>query len=244
MSDKLSVKATKAALIKDIKELNEKNPGNVTRNYYRANGKFTEAQWQKLFPKFSDFLAAAGIKADNLNPETSEISGDTWTITIPKTRIHTLEQLLDYCKVDLSVWQVDKFIVNKWEIGAKNEGEDLVVEPLFQVKAFLKRRNEIISIKKEIEDLKLQAKKEARHPDPIERPVHRSGNMLEINIPDVHFGKLSWGEETGYENYDTKIAEKMFMRALNTLLDKVKTYKFEQVVFVVGNDLFNSDDIE
>lgn len=50
------------ALIADLKKLNESNPGNITRNFYRANGYFSEADWQTYFPKFSDFLAAAGIE--------------------------------------------------------------------------------------------------------------------------------------------------------------------------------------
>lgn len=56
-------------------------------------------------------------------------------------RIVTLDQLLTYCKVDLSVWAVEHHTVNKWEIGAKTDEGEIVVEPLFQVKAYLKRRN-------------------------------------------------------------------------------------------------------
>ena len=35
--------------------------------------------------------------------EIHEHSGDTWVVTIPKTRITTLEQLIKYCKVDIRV---------------------------------------------------------------------------------------------------------------------------------------------
>jgi hypothetical protein len=54
-------KVTKSVLIADVQALNEKNPGNITRNFYRAKSKYKEADWQKYFPKFSDFLAAAEI---------------------------------------------------------------------------------------------------------------------------------------------------------------------------------------
>lgn len=33
----------------------------ITRNYYRAHGKYTEAKWQHYFPTFKDFLEAASI---------------------------------------------------------------------------------------------------------------------------------------------------------------------------------------
>lgn len=233
---------TKADLIEDIKKLNQKHPGSMTRNFYRENGKYGERQWQKFFPKFNDFLAAAGIETQE--PETSEVVGDTWNITLPKTRIHTLEQLLDYCEVDLSIWEVERFLVNKWEMGYKDIVHVAHTTELFQVKATLKRKIEVIAVRNEIADMKAQAMREARVPEAIERPVKASGNMLEVNIPDAHFGKLAWGVETGYENYDTKIASATYMRAVNTLLDRVKGYKFDEIVYVVGNDLFNSDDLE
>jgi predicted phosphodiesterase len=68
--------------------------------------------------------------------------------------------------------------------------------------------------------------------------------MLEINLPDSHFGKLAWGIETGYGNYDVKIAEKIYWEALETLLSRVAHHKFSSVLYVVGNDLINADDIE
>lgn len=225
-------------LINDIQQLNQGN-NVITRNFYRANGNYNEAQWQKFFPKFTDFLAAAGITQPT-EPETSEIVGDTWTVSLPKTRICTVDQLLDYCKVDLSVWEVERFILNKWEMNAGGGN----VEPLFQVKATLKRRTEFLAVRKEIERLKEDAKLEARVPAMIVRDTRVSGNVLEINLPDIHFGKLAWSVETGYENYDTKITEHMVFRAVDALLDRVSGYRFDQILFVVGNDLFNSDDIE
>src|SRR5438270_9492023 len=154
------VEDARSALIADIQRLNEQNPGNISRNYYRAHGNYSEAAWGAYFPKFADFLAAAGIDAKT-EPETSEITGDTWNITLPKTSISSLEQLLEYCKVDLSTWEVERFVVNKWD--------SVFAEPLFQVKATLKKRVEIVAVRKEIELLKEEAKREARVPRAIAR---------------------------------------------------------------------------
>ena len=236
-SSKKQAVSTKSALLKEIQELAAKSNSSVTRNFYRENSKYSEADWQKFFPKFNDFLAAAGL---DIPSETSEISGDKWTIALPRTNIHTLEQLVEYCEIDLSVWEVERFVANKWDANA-GAGETM---PLFQIKAFLKKKAEVVAVRKEIEELKELAKSTARSPKYIARPAQISGNMLEINVPDAHFGKLSWGVETGHENYDTKIAQATFMRALETLLDRTKAHKFDEVLFVVGNDLFNSDDIE
>lgn len=179
----------------------------------------------------------------NTDSESSEITGDTWRIALPKTRIKTLEELIEHCEIDLSIWEVERFVCNKWEIGANLNDGKITVEPLFQVKAFLKKKKEIVSARKEIDALKELAKKSARVSAITLKPT-ASGNMLEVNIPDSHFGKLAWGFETGGPNYDVKIAEEVVERAFESLLAKVGHYRFEEVLLIVGNDILNSDDVE
>lgn len=197
--------------------------------------------------------------------EASEVIGDKWTISLPKTPIHTLDQLIEHCKVDLGIWEVERFVCNKWEVGMRpaavteyvtgrkgrrypawtREVGDPMVIPLFQVKAFLKKKVNIVDAKAEIEALKKLA---AINPKPpaVDRKKTElpSGNMLEVNMPDHHFGKLAWGTETGGPHYDVKIAKALFVRAFDNLLERVKSYRFDEALFVVGNDLLNSDDLE
>ena len=190
--------------------------------------------------KTDDIINKSKIK----DAETSEITDSTWAISIPKTRIHTLEQLLEYCEVDTTVWSVARFICNKWEVGAKNKNDELQVEPLFQIKAFLEKKKDVDNAQKEIESLKELASTWAPKPPFVSRKSSKSNLMLEINMPDVHFGKLAWGKETGYGNYDVKITEQVYWEALETLLSRVSHHKFSSILYVVGNDLLNSDDIE
>jgi hypothetical protein len=70
----------------------------------------------------------------------------------------------------------------------------------------------------------------------------RSGLMLEVPIVDLHLSKLAWEPETG-ENYDSKIAERRFMDVISDIVDRAQNYAFEQIVFPVGNDFFNFNDI-
>lgn len=53
--------------------------------------------------------------------------------------VKTLEELLAVCKVDLTVWKVDKFVCNKWAVGTKNDDGSVTKTPLFQIKAWLVR---------------------------------------------------------------------------------------------------------
>lgn len=196
--------------------------------------------------------------------EISDISENKWIITLPKTRIHTLDQLIEYFEIDLSIWEVERFVANKWEVGMKPpattmmvETEDgrtvpmwtrdedkPIIEPLFQVKAFLKKKQSIADAKQELEELKKLAQEVARTPIKIRKTDGLRGNMLEIDISDHHFGKLAWAAETGHQNYDTKIAAKLFKQAFQTILERTKAFKFDEIWFIVGNDLLNSDDIQ
>lgn len=199
-------------------------------------------QCKEVKPYRSD-QKTCGCKA--VPVEVSEVKGDKWTISLPKTPIHTLEQLLEHCKVDTSAWEVERFICNKWEVGMKDAAGEPEVIPLFQVKAFLRRKVDVIAVRAEVDALMSLAKDGAPKPPQIKRAfLIPSGNMLEVNLTDHHFGKMAWGVETGWENYDTKIAEKVFWRAFQTILERASVHQFEEIWFVVGNDLLNSDDVE
>lgn len=198
---------------------------------------------------------------------------NTLEISLPSTSIHTLEQLIAKFEVDTSIWEVERFVANKWEVVMKppahtevfrvrklNEAGDVITneipmwqrdhrdtnplhESLYQVKAFFRRKANVATAKREIEELRELAKTYAPKPLKIARtPAKESGNLLVINLSDHHFGKLAWGYETGYKNYDVGIATDLFNRAFDTILNRASTYEFDEIWFVVGNDLLNSDD--
>jgi transposase-like protein len=103
-----------------------------------------------------------------------ESQGNYASVESTDVRIKTLAQLLEAAQVDLSVWRVERHVINKWEVGAVNRDINLsytkgaatghvrkkgiVVEPLWQVKAWLCKREP-----------------EAIHPtiQPIECPQYR-----------------------------------------------------------------------
>ena len=213
------------------------DPSLSQRNLADKFGVHKKTVWRILQEKGLDSVSSKAVSTD-------EQTGDTRTISLPKTRISTLEELIEHCKIDLSVWRVDRFQANKYEMGYKDADGKADVIPLFQVKAFLSRKRNVVDARAEIEELRKLAKEYGPSPTPIISRTAASGLMLEVNVPDLHVGKLSWAVETGWGNYDTKIAVSVFRKALATLLDRVKGYQFEQVLYVVGNDLLNSDDIE
>lgn len=69
--------------------------------------------------------------------------------------------------------------------------------------------------------------------------VNSSKEDLIVCLFDVHFGRVSWEEETG-EKYDLEIAEKRVIDNINKYKEKYKGRKFNKIIFVVGQDYFNS----
>lgn len=67
--------------------------------------------------------------------------GNKSVIKSKSTRIKTLEQLIEAADIDLDVWEIERHTINRWEVGAKDEETgEIVTKPLWQVKAWLKRK--------------------------------------------------------------------------------------------------------
>lgn len=113
----------------------------------------------------------------------------------------------------------------------------------FEAKADSELRE--IAILEEIESLKEHAKGQINaKPSKIARSKKPTGNMLELSIPDTHFGKLAWPTETGHEPWDTTISAATYTRAVDTLIDRSGEYEYDEILYVVGNDILNSNDAE
>ena len=229
-------KVTKEALVADFKKI-AKTLGNssITRTEYLASGQYGKA-YETVFPTFDAFRTAAGFRApDKSAKESHTVDGDKYTITLPKTDIQTVAELTKKFKIDTSVWEVTRF-----NATFANQSP---TEP-YRVVAFLKKRKDLLAVRNEIDALRELAKSEIIR-TPIIRPSKvPSGKMLEINVPDAHFGKLAWPEETGYGPYDIKIAAATYVRAIRALIERTKGMQYDQILYVIGNDLLNSDDLE
>ena len=154
-------------------------------------------------------------------------------------RIKSIDDLVKECKIDLDIWEIERHIVNKWEVGSTIDGK-VIIEPLYQVKAWLKKNPLIYSSKVLREQLKQELLDYCYEYVPIKYKKPKDPHLLEISIFDLHFGKLCWHEETG-ENYDTKIASKRFMNAINNLIQKAQGFEIDRILFPIGNDFFNAD---
>jgi hypothetical protein len=172
---------------------------------------------------------------------TEDLGKTEGTITSVSSRIKSLEQLLKATSVNMVDWEVDRCVVNKWEVGAKNKAKVIVVEPLFQVKAWLKRRVALIQARTLINGLLDELKKSAPRVAAIGYGKKADGHLFEPSMPDIHVGKLAWGAENGGKDWDLRIAESTQTNALESLIHKSQGWPITRVLFPVGNDLYNVD---
>lgn len=77
--------------------------------------------------------------------------------------------------------------------------------------------------------------------DPVIPPEKVSADLCNL-IPlfDVHWGMHSWGEETGGDDYDLKLAEADLVQAFERVLG-LMPYA-EEGVLLIGGDFFHADD--
>lgn len=68
--------------------------------------------------------------------------------------------------------------------------------------------------------------------------------MLEVPIVDLHLGKLAWAPEVGL-SYDYKIARKRFLDVVQNIYERaLRRRGIEKILFIIGSDYFNVDNIE
>jgi len=174
----------------------------------------------------------------------------TWTSgkNYPKGHIKTLNELLKACDVDLNKWSVDSYTVNKWDVTSWKKDNPETIQN-YQVKARLLKKLKTFYNEDVVEIFKNLIKD---YNPPIlnfdnvknEKEINNTeNNLLEISIQDLHYGKMCWIGETG-ENYDTKIARERFLNAITTLIKRANGFEFSQILFLVGSDFFNSDNLD
>jgi len=188
-----------------------------------------------------DSTTAATPDAPNAGSTLQDDVGETTRdLCYRGSQIRSLDDLLVYAQVDTSVWEVERWMSNKWEVGARNPATgEILTAPLFQVKAWLKRKIVENTLKEFAQELLEGLKKEAPAPAPAKYPPQREG-MLEIAMFDIHIEKLCWGMQCGRDS-NHEIAKKVFWDGFDNLQAMSAGFKPEKFLFPVGNDLLHTD---
>lgn len=129
----------------------------------------------------------------------------------------------------------------------KVEGESydtgkLLIAPIMNMKVTLEERTIERRTEEAVDDILKQLKVKSPKVPKLKYNKVKAKNMLEVFVPDIHFGRSVWGEETGKGvNYDMQIAEKVTQLAIESILDRVDLKQVGRILFPLGNDFYNVD---
>jgi len=214
-------------------------------------------------------LTAVPVPEAQRHQVTLEAAQETAVAASLSTQIKTLNELLKATEVDLKIWEVERHVINKWEVAMREpsttvggaSGKATVVggkghertlwtrgsstplhETLFQIKIWLKRKSPQI-----LAGEALIRKLEANAPIlPI--PAIRSKKLgtrraLEVCIMDPHIGLLCQKPEADAP-WNIDLAAATIMRAIDDLVEKAQLFgPFEQVFAPMGNDFTHADNV-
>ncbi len=164
-------------------------------------------------------------------------------IEIMENEVVTPERMMEAHKLDPTEWEVVSYKNNYWSQQAK-EGKKVI---LYQSKLVVKPRA-FDNISEQVVLQHFMDKINNRKPITIIEKqyntpnINHSETMLEINICDLHLGKLAFNEISNDE-YDVEIAKSRFNKYIQDEYIRTKEYGVEKILFVWSNDFFNFDGI-
>jgi hypothetical protein len=177
--------------------------------------------------------------------------------------IKTLEELVDKCKIDLTKWEITRWVQNFWNnkyqvkaFLAPKQEKNIFQENLLE---FLKTYKPEISVPKAMEITEEALNCALRDVD-CKTPIQSSGSCVDwdtidyapeeriterrlpngcliINKQDFHFDKL---DVYGDNNIDRRFNN--FRNAVNRVTRKTKlSYNVTEIIYILGSDAFNCE---
>jgi hypothetical protein len=197
-------------------------------------------------------------KEETGNSSRVEYSDDHVYIVQASKRIMSQEELMEAYNLNPDEWRVEKYIIRtsegyrkdrsvSWHVidgkvttGDVEDTGKMLVVPLYHMELRLIRKEEEIKARDAIENMIQEAKKFSPKYPTIHYIKHKDGMLYEIAMPDIHFGRLTWHEESG-EDYDIKIADRIVKSVLSNLLQYTKNFEIDRILLPLGNDIFNTN---
>ena len=191
----------------------------------------------------------------SFNPDkTQTIKQD---IYLPPNEEATPANVMQKMGFDPILWEVlsCKVISGSWDVAMKMVNTEVDGKKVTRKSKPLINKNRKYSITLTVKPLGgnitfpqiLSAFRELEPVDLVEykyiKDTNQNGSyLLELPIMDFHLGKLSWSGETGKEDYDLKIAEKLWRKTVDDLIFKSLAFgNVEKIIFPVGQDFFHFD---
>jgi hypothetical protein len=171
-----------------------------------------------------------------LNKDGSQTSDKL--LTMSEEECKDVNYLLKAHGYDTVSWELVSARNNIWNVYSKLDG----VQTLYSSKIVVKPRtsyewNEADAIK-----IFKNLKSDYKNKMVVAEQYSKNDKALVVPIADFHFGLFSDMLSNG-NDYNLEIAEKLFYEVINDIKNRNSNKSFEKVIFVVGNDFINADNL-
>lgn len=178
-----------------------------------------------------------GEKRTEALPSKQEYNNGSYTfeniIELIEGEDVTPDMMIKAHGLKVGMWEVVAYRNNYWQAQKKGGSKILLYQSRLTVKP----------ISNGIDYADIAEYANAIVPAPYTPVQHHKGDcMAEVNIADLHLGKLSWHGDAG-NNYDYKIARDNFQKIISDVCYRLKDRKLDYILLVWSNDYFNSDTI-
>lgn len=184
------------------------------------------------------------VDANETGQRFEEREDGTATSSVISPRpVRTIDDAVKAAGVDLNIWHVDHWECSQWTVGIKvrvGGEEEIRREQQYRVKLKLKRiMPKPLTVALDAIYARL-AKHSIKYPTLPKLKKKGEEYLGVIGLVDAHFGKLAWAAETG-ENYDLKIAEQVYLNAVDDMIAEAAVRNVTKWVFPLGNDHVHID---
>jgi hypothetical protein len=179
------------------------------------------------------------------------------TFVTEKKRIVTFDDAIQASGADLSIWEAERWIFNKWEMGFKEH----IKERSYKVAEETHKEIDVTSGTQDLIQVRIWFRRKKAGSFDIDKaresviqamqahaPVYRSfkrqpiadGHLLVLDPADSHFGKLAHYYSTG-DTYTLDVAKERIVTGFEGLLNKAQGFPVDRFLLVLGNDMLHVD---
>jgi hypothetical protein len=136
---------------------------------------------------------------------------------------------------DETKWELISARSNIWNSYSKQDGKMV----MYSSKISVKPRKDELSLEY-ISDMFKDMSENFVRSNHEKIKFNASGKMLELNISDLHLGKIA-DLSTSNDTYNYEIAKSRFFQVINDVLTRTSHYKFEKILFIYSQDFFHHE---
>lgn len=198
-------------------------------------------------PKMDEAPGFEGPTVTGKDEAKLDYQDNTATVETSSLDIRTAEEACEFAEVDMDIWEIERKIINFWDVTMKLKNSNGVEKPEtrrnYQIKVWLRRKAKKL-VEEAMERL-VDRIPEFQYSEFV--PTHfqsSSGYAGEVAPLDAHMGKLAWALETQQRDYDLSISVDDYEYAVDQNLEWMAPFNPEKMHYILGQDLMHTENLE